>query len=280
MLNSCVFFADKSHGIFHVNNSETLLYNISKQNLFCNFTYDGGASVHKIVFDSQGGARTPAPEFRGHGQIIGALYPAIKPGYEFLGWFTAPDGGRRAGNDMRIFDSITLYAHWADAAGQSGNREWGYPINFSGNSIHDAITSGFGMRNGGFHAGLDFGASKVSNLDIMAVKDGEVVASHLGGPGTGGAFGEVIVIRHSDGSGYTLCAHLAKRKVSVGDYVTKGQAIGIMGDSGSPNHVHLHFGYYRNWPSESPFSNTRNPASDPTNLWDCNKTWTLDMEGD
>lgn len=57
----------------------------------------------------------------------------------------------------------------------------------------------------------------------------------------GGGFGNSITIDH--GNGYiTKYAHLHQSvKVKVGQKVSKGSIIGLMGNSGSSTGVHLHF---------------------------------------
>ena len=48
------------------------------------------------------------------GSIYGVLPTAIREGYEFLGWYTEPEGGTKINeNDtVTLESSQTLYAHW------------------------------------------------------------------------------------------------------------------------------------------------------------------------
>ena len=59
------------------------------------------------------------------------------------------------------------------------------------------------------------------------------------------AYGNGIIIRHSDGSGISLYGHLSEIYVKVGDTVKQGQAIGKMGSTGASEGVHLHFALYK-----------------------------------
>ncbi len=82
---------------------------------------------------------------------------------------------------------------------------------------------------------MDIGGSG----NILAVESGVVeVATNLGNT----SFGKYVIIKHN--SGYrSLYAHLASYSVSVGQSVTKGQKIGVMGSTGNSGGVHLHFEY-------------------------------------
>lgn len=54
--------------------------------------------------------------------------------------------------------------------------------------------------------------------------------------------GNLIIIKHADGE-YSLFAHFKQNsiRVKVGDRVTKGQTIGLCGNSGNSSEAHLHF---------------------------------------
>ena len=54
--------------------------------------------------------------------------------------------------------------------------------------------------------------------------------------------GNIVVIKHADGE-YSLFAHFKQNsiRVRIGDKVTKGQTIGLCGNSGNSSEAHLHF---------------------------------------
>ena len=54
-------------------------------------------------------------------------------------------------------------------------------------------------------------------------------------------YGNGVVIKHSDGSGYSMYAHLNSVAVSKGAKVSQGQKIGSMGSTGNSTGTHLHF---------------------------------------
>lgn len=100
------------------------------------------------------------------------------------------------------------------------------------------ITSGFGPRDGGFHAGLDYGAP--DGTPFYASQGGTVL--YLG-PADG--YGQWIVIDHpyADGGGVTEYGHMwdaAATGLSVGDRVEAGQLLGYVGANGQSSGPHLH----------------------------------------
>lgn len=95
------------------------------------------------------------------------------------------------------------------------------------------FTSGFGMRWGAAHNGVDI--ANVNGTPIVAVEDGVVIDS---GPAQG--FGNWIRIRHEDGS-VSVYGHMESLDVAVGDHVTAGQKIAGMGSMGFSTGSHLHF---------------------------------------
>ena len=108
------------------------------------------------------------------------------------------------------------------------------------------VTSPFGTRSGGFHAGTDFGKDGGSaGLAVYAVRGGTVLyagpASGYGGPDPAGW----VVIDHptEDGGGVSEYGHII-REVKVGQRVEAGQRIGHINPNSRTNggvapHLHL-----------------------------------------
>lgn len=94
------------------------------------------------------------------------------------------------------------------------------------------------VRTQGVHGynGVDLAASHGSS--IRAAAAGEVIVSKA--TGWNGGYGQYIVIRHSNGT-QTLYAHLSRNDVAVGAWVSGGQVIGGMGNTGRSTGTHLHF---------------------------------------
>lgn len=119
---------------------------------------------------------------------------------------------------------------------ESGFR-WPLP---AGNNV---ITSYYGNRIDPFtktsrnHTGMDLSAGKGTN--IYAAKSGVVTTSVLGS-GANWAYGNYVVISHSDGT-TTLYAHMNSRNVKQGQVVKQGDVIGFVGTTGRSTGYHLHF---------------------------------------
>lgn len=76
---------------------------------------------------------------------------------------------------------------------------------------------------------------------VYAAAEGLVVESSSGGWGDG--YGNYVVIEHPNGT-KTKYAHNQKNLVSVGDYISKGDQIALIGNTGlthGPTGCHLHF---------------------------------------
>ena len=96
-----------------------------------------------------------------------------------------------------------------------------------------AFTSGFGIRWGSMHNGVDI--ANTPGTPIRAVAAGTVIDS---GPAQG--FGNWIRIRHEDGS-ISVYGHMQTLNVAVGEVVQPGQLIAGMGSEGFSTGSHLHF---------------------------------------
>ncbi len=102
------------------------------------------------------------------------------------------------------------------------------------------ITSGFGYRSqptegaSTYHKGIDIGAPTGSK--IVAAAGGSVVTATYSV-----SAGNYIMIYHGN-STYTVYMHCSKLLVSVGDEVSQGQEIALVGSTGISTGSHLHFG--------------------------------------
>lgn len=102
------------------------------------------------------------------------------------------------------------------------------------------LLSGFGMRFHPIHkvrkmhAGIDFTAPRGTN--ILATGNGKVVKVERRRTG----YGNSVVIDH--GYGFkTLYGHMSTIDVVLGQEVTKGQRIGLVGSTGTSTAPHLHY---------------------------------------
>ncbi|MCL2078031.1 MAG: peptidoglycan DD-metalloendopeptidase family protein [Oscillospiraceae bacterium] len=109
---------------------------------------------------------------------------------------------------------------------------------------------GYDPWRGGMHRGIDVGNSGINGTPIYAVQSGTVIVANIGG--WGGGYGTYIVIDHGGGV-TTLYAHMQSANVSVGQEVTKGDVIGLVGSTGWSTGPHLHFEVRENGTAVSPW---------------------------
>ena len=115
------------------------------------------------------------------------------------------------------------------------------------------VTQGYHEYNqyvppGRAHTGIDYACP--AGTKILAGADGTVMAA--GGGSTG--FGLHVIIRHTDDLA-TLYAHLDSISVSVGQYVSQGDVIGLSGSSGDTTGPHLHFEVRTKWDDKTSYIN-------------------------
>ncbi len=103
----------------------------------------------------------------------------------------------------------------------------------AGSHVTTGYNTGGSLWSSGSHSGVDFQAA--SGSSVVAVGAGTVVEA-----GWGGAYGNNIVLRMTDGT-YTQYGHLSSIGVSVGQSVSSGQQIGLSGSTGNSTGPHLHF---------------------------------------
>lgn len=98
------------------------------------------------------------------------------------------------------------------------------------------VTDGYGPRWGRLHAGLDIGILRSHRL--RAAAGGTVTATGFLDGYAG--YGNVVVL--DVGDGYSLLyAHLASASVVPGEWLDRGEPLGLAGCTGSCYGTHLHF---------------------------------------
>ena len=101
------------------------------------------------------------------------------------------------------------------------------------------IGDGFGMRWGRMHQGLDFTAGMGARVGAA----GRGVVSHAGW--SVGGYGNLVIVDHRLGY-QTWYAHLSRVTSYVGERVTGGTRLGLVGSTGHSTGPHLHFEVRRN----------------------------------
>jgi murein DD-endopeptidase MepM/ murein hydrolase activator NlpD len=111
--------------------------------------------------------------------------------------------------------------------GERASRQFQWPVE-SG-----VVSSGFGIRNGAMHDGVDIAAP--AGTPVRAADSGTVIFSgHLHG------YGNTIIIRH-DRHYATVYGHDQVNLVREGQQVERGQTIGEIGATGRASGDNLHF---------------------------------------
>jgi murein DD-endopeptidase MepM/ murein hydrolase activator NlpD len=96
-----------------------------------------------------------------------------------------------------------------------------------------AVTSGFGMRWGRMHEGIDIACGY--GTPVHAAAAGTVIyAGWLGG------YGNLVVVDHGNGFA-TAYAHASAILASVGQSVAQGESVTLVGSTGHSTGPHLHF---------------------------------------
>lgn len=122
----------------------------------------------------------------------------------------------------------------ADAPASNGRFQWP--------TVFRKINQYFTYRHGGIDIDGDY------STPIYAAQTGRVVQA-----GWRGGYGIAVVLDH--GNGYaTLYGHASKLFVKPGQYVTKGQSLGMVGSTGYSTGTHVHFEIRINGRSVNPLS--------------------------
>jgi hypothetical protein len=111
---------------------------------------------------------------------------------------------------------------------EANENDFLWPLN-----VVDNISSPFGMRGRQMHTGADMPSSK--GTLILAAMDGRIVFT-----GYTGGHGRTIYLEHRNDF-FTRYSHCSVILVKNGDYVKRGQVIGLVGSSGRSTGNHLHF---------------------------------------
>jgi len=155
---------------------------------------------------------------------------ALAPGKDLLARFLFINGTMRRANNQQLAD-LRLKTEekilWVGAFMHWGKEE----ANFA--DLRDYIYHGQKVDRQ-VHLGFDL--SDVAHGPVFAANSGHVVwAKDLG------IYGNCIVLDHGY-SVQSIYGHLSEIGVKVGDWVDKGQRIGVAGETGLAGGIHVHFG--------------------------------------
>jgi murein DD-endopeptidase MepM/ murein hydrolase activator NlpD len=129
--------------------------------------------------------------------------------------------------------SAALAAAIQDAQANAGSTGSGVSASGFIWPVNGAVVSGFGMRWGRMHEGIDISAT--TGTPIWAAAAGTVIhAGWLGG------YGNLVVVDHGNGLA-TAYAHASVILVVVGQEVAQGETVALVGSTGNSSGPHLHF---------------------------------------
>jgi len=112
--------------------------------------------------------------------------------------------------------------------------------------VSGPVTSGFGLRGGRMHEGIDIIAA--SGTPVVASAAGTVIRSDYGG-----GYGNVVVIDHGNGL-TTTYAHNSSLVARAGQTVSQGQLIAYVGSTGNSSGPHVHLEFRINGTAVDPFN--------------------------
>jgi LysM repeat protein len=119
------------------------------------------------------------------------------------------------------------------------------PVNTPAPQSLPNLAGYFGLPSGGRvtyglhrYNAIDIGGKDWCNTPLYAAAAGTVILADT--QGWNGGYGRYIKIAHNNGT-ITLYAHASQILISQGQYVNKGQTIGLMGSTGNSTGCHVHF---------------------------------------
>ena len=111
--------------------------------------------------------------------------------------------------------------------GERSSRQFLWPVS------HGVVSSGFGVRNGAMHDGVDISAPV--GTPVYAADSGTVIfCGKLHG------YGNTVIVRHDDNYA-TVYGHQERNLTTEGAHVRRGQEIGEIGRTGRTTGANLHF---------------------------------------
>ena len=141
--------------------------------------------------------------------------------------------------ELRVGQTLTIPSSYRAASiggasrgvnpyiGERESRQFLWPV------AQGVVSSGYGIRNGVMHDGVDIAAPV--GTPVLAADTGAVIFS-----GTLHGYGNTVIIRHNDGY-VTVYGHNDRNLVREGERVARGQQIGAIGRSGRTTGANLHF---------------------------------------
>ncbi len=129
------------------------------------------------------------------------------------------------------------------------SRQFAWPV------AEGQVSSGFGMRNGAMHEGVDIAAP--AGTPVHAADAGTVIFA-----GVLHGYGNTVIIEH-DSHYATVYAHNERNLVREGERVARGETIGTIGRTGDATGSNLHFEVRRDNVAQNPLAYLPAPPAAP-----------------
>ena len=159
-----------------------------------------------------------------------------------LAWHGFPSGPFDGHLGARTDVAVRRFQQWAGLAvdGRAGpqtisalrSRPPASPVTFAWPLVAP-LTSPFGPRGARFHAGIDLAAD--TGTTVAAAASGRVAYADWND-----GWGKLVTIAHGNGV-RTMYAHLSRIDVGLGQRVSAGTRVGVVGTTGHSTGPHLHF---------------------------------------
>ncbi len=133
--------------------------------------------------------------------------------------------------------------------GERAARQFAWPVS------DGTVSSGFGIRNGAMHEGIDIAAP--AGTPVRAADSGVVIFS-----GQLHGYGNTVIISHS-GEYATVYGHNQVNLVHEGARVARGQVIARIGSSGRTTGANLHFEVRHDNVARNPLAYLPEPPAAP-----------------
>jgi murein DD-endopeptidase MepM/ murein hydrolase activator NlpD len=184
-----------------------------------------------------------------NGEIINEKIQIFKrEKYEAPLGIPAKLGGNTPQAGKQLVSNLTKENNELNSLTSLNKRMWS--VNFSLPLLKNEVTDdyGYSRQTAGYtiaHKGTDFRAKE--GTPIYAINSGIIKKAK-----TYEVYGKTVIIDHGLGVN-SFYMHLSKIKVKVGDYVKKGQEIGLSGSTGYAESPHLHLSIKINNQSIDPY---------------------------
>lgn len=218
-----------------VSGDATLALAVHAQNVGTSATAEGKS----VTQGSQGqGRRLEAVWLELKGPAAGQYALEYRAHVQNVGWQDWVSGGKMAGTTGKGLRLEALEIRLAKKDAPASQLRWPVTDVYVCGNDYNEYSAAKAKEGRPYHLGVDI-CSSTGDTSIYAFADGTVAAADYNS-----ANGNFVVLRHERGGQtfYSFYAHLSRITVSKGDSLKAGDALGVIGNTGSSSRgTHLHF---------------------------------------